>query len=39
MQLTRCGTVVSDRTLSLRDGDVLRARWIPGGGVILAADR
>ena len=39
MQLTQGGTVVGEGTLSLRDGDVLSARWIPGGGVILAADR
>jgi hypothetical protein len=38
MQLNQGGTVVSDGTLSLRDGDVLSARWMPGGAVILAAD-
>jgi hypothetical protein len=39
MQFTPAGTVVSEGTLSLRNGDVLSARWAPGGAVGLVVER
>lgn len=39
MQFTPAGSVVSEGTLSLRNGDVLSARWTPGGDVVLVVER
>jgi hypothetical protein len=39
MQFTPAGMVVSEGTLSLRNGDVLSARWSPGGMAELVIER
>jgi hypothetical protein len=39
MQFTPAGTVVSEGTVSLRNGDVLSARWAPGGAAGLVVER
>lgn len=39
MQFTPAGTVVNEGTLSLRSGDVLSARWNPGGTAELVVER
>ena len=37
--MTPAGTVVSEGAVSLRNGDVLSARWAPGGAVRLVVER